>query len=656
MTKKKRNHPLRPPARALSRQLLADLDEVEALLDDGEEEEARLLLADLNQRFPNNREVLALLLNIAYGQQDMETYQYAAEQILRLTPDDADLTLGLAGAYMGNVRPALALRTAHHFLDRWPDHPRAAEVHKMIADVEPLLVAELSRAGFAGPDAREDAARHEEIQSLLSQGRWAQARLLAEQILRRNPDLVPVLNNLSLVSFMEGRLDDAIAIAERVLARDGDNYHSLSNLTRYFCIEGRMADARDMAARLTAVVSDAPDVWTKIAEGLSYLGDDAGVLDALRSAEHSHARNLTGTMATLYHLAAVASLRLGREPEARKYWRWAVRDAPSLAIALENLEDLSVPVGERHAPWPFAIDQWVSRTALAAYVKALEPAIRRGDDAVNAAKRRFVQQHPEVIPLIPMLLDRGDPEGRFFALQVALPSDLPAVQESLRDFALGQRGPDAMRIEAARAAQAAGLLPIGMTRLWTRGAWRDLPLMGWEIHAEPYEKHRPPVEGWLHEATEALRMQDTARAEQLLLRALEREPDAPDLLNNLSAAYSIEGRTDEAEAIIRRIHERNPDYLHGRANLARFLIQDGKFDEAEALLDPSLARPRLHVSEFSALMNARIELLVARKERQAAHTWLDVWRAVDPDNPVGVILEERLEQAGRSLWSFGSRR
>jgi predicted Zn-dependent protease len=180
-------------------------------------------------------------------------------------------------------------------------------------------------------------------------------------------------------------------------------------------------------------------------------------------------------------------------------------------------------------------------------------------------------------------------------------------------------------------------------------------LMGWEIHSEPYEKHRPPVEGWLHEATDALRLQDTARAEELLTRALEREPDAPDILNNLSAAYSIEGRADEAEAIIRQVHARNPEYLHGRANLARFLIQDGKLDEAEALLDPPFARPRLHVSEFSALINARIELLVARKERQTAHTWLDVWRAVDPDNPVGVIWEERLDQAGRALWSFGGR-
>ena len=141
----------------------------------------------------------------------------------------------------------------------------------------------------------------------------------------------------------------------------------------------------------------------------------------------------------------------------------------------------------------------------------------------------------------------------------------------------------------------------------------------------------------------------------MLKRALEREPDAPDLLNNLSAAYILQGRTAEAEAIIRQVHERNPEYLHGRANLARFLIEDGKLDEAEALLEPLFSRTRLHVSEFSALVSARIELLFARKERQTAWTWLDVWRAIDPDNPVVLIWEGRLEEAGRSLWQFGHR-
>jgi len=83
---------LTPPS-ALPRQLRDDLDEVEALLEDGEEEEARLLLDDLDRRYPRNEHVLSLLVRLAHDQQDMETYQYAVEQLLRITPNDATLAL-----------------------------------------------------------------------------------------------------------------------------------------------------------------------------------------------------------------------------------------------------------------------------------------------------------------------------------------------------------------------------------------------------------------------------------------------------------------------------------------------------------------------------------------------------------------------------------
>jgi tetratricopeptide (TPR) repeat protein len=642
MAKKKRGRPAQSPVRAMSRQLLDDLDEVESLLAEKRWNEARAILADLHQRFPTNKGVLTLLVNLAYDQHDMELYQSAAGQLLRLTPNDADLTRGLAGAYMVNMRPALGLRTAQQFLDRWPDHPHAAEVREMVAKIEPLLVTELPKLGLDGPDALEVAAQHEEVQSLLSQGHWEQARLLAQQVLRRTPDLIPVLNNLSQIYSFEGQTDDAIATAERVLALDDDNHHALSNLTHYFVASGRAEDAWRMAERLKAVVSEAPDLWTKIAEALSYLGDDEGVLDTLRRAEGTRVRQATGTMALLYHLAAVAALRLGKEADARKHWRQALKDSAWMQVAQANLDDLRAPIGERHAPWPFALQQWVPRKTLDAYVKLVDPASRRGDGAVTVAHRRFLQRHAEMIPLIPLLLDRGDPAGREFALRVALSSDLPAIQEAVRDFALSQRGPDTMRLQAAQAAREAGLLPVGTVRLWSAGEWRDLQLLGWEIYDEPDSDHLPEVEKRQREATQALRDGDAERGERILKRALEIEPDAPDLWNNLAAAYSQQGRVREAEEIIQRVHERNPDYFFGRTNVALINIRNRRLDEAEEMLKPLVARSRLHTSEFDALMNAEIELYTVRKNPEAARTWLNMWLSTDPEHPTAMMWQQRL--------------
>src|SRR5947207_3176789 len=102
-----------------------------------------------------------------------------------------------------------------------------------LADVELLL-----------QHKRYDEARaalaelHEEVQSLMNQGQWPQARRRAEKILQRQPDFIPVLNNLSQLYFADGQVDQAIATAQRVLALDPANYHALSNLARYLCLSG----------------------------------------------------------------------------------------------------------------------------------------------------------------------------------------------------------------------------------------------------------------------------------------------------------------------------------------------------------------------------------------------------------------------------------
>ena len=53
-------------------------------------------------------------------------------------------------------------------------------------------------------------------------------------------------------------------------------------------------------------------------------------------------------------------------------------------------------------------------------------------------------------------------------------AETPELLSALRDFGLGQRGPDALRHEAAQAAGEAGLLPSGPVQFWAQGEWRDI--------------------------------------------------------------------------------------------------------------------------------------------------------------------------------------
>src|SRR5205085_10342975 len=123
--------------------------------------------------------------------------------------------------------------------------------------------------------------------------------------------------------------------------------------------------------------SDLEDLSAKKAEAFSYLGDDEAVMEAFREADLSAPDQPLPADALPYHLAAVASLRLGDEPQARRYWKQAQQCDPSMILAQDNLDDLAKPVGERHAPWAFGFPQWVPHQALRDLARRVETANRR---------------------------------------------------------------------------------------------------------------------------------------------------------------------------------------------------------------------------------------------------------------------------------------
>jgi len=611
---------------------LDELRKVETLIRRKRWAEAVEMLESLNHRYANRPEVLSALANTHYELGDMQRYQAVCERLLKTTPGDADLTLALARAYVKNMWPALALRTYRRFLDRWPDHSQADEARTMVAELKARMDDILVDLGLDVEGGLELATWHEEAQSLLAQGEYRQAHRVEQQLLRRHPGFAPALNNISQIDFLQGRREGAIGVARQVLAFDPDNFHALSNLARYLCLNGRVDEAQTWAERLKAVESDQVDVWVKKAEALSYLGDDEGVLDAFAGAERAGHLDLVDPI--LYHLAAVAAMRLGREDEARRHWQRARELSPGLELVQDNLDDLRKPVAERHAPWVSAFPNWASERIVRDLLQEIEPASRRGEEAASQAARRYLRRHPEIVGLVPQLLDRGDPQGREFALRIALMTRTPEMLDALRDFALSRRGPDAMRMLAAHAASEGRVLPSGLARLWMRGEWREILLLGFELHDEDDGfEHRPQVDRLLVKATTALQQREGRRAEQLLLQALEAEPDAPDLLNNLAAAYGLQGRRQEAESLVRQVHERHPDYVFARTSVARIFVDRGEIDQAKALLEPLFSRKRLHYGELGALCEAQIELYLAQDDFDGARSWLDMWADADPEEP-----------------------
>ena len=244
-----------------------------------------------------------------------------------------------------------------------------------------------------------------------------------------------------------------------------------------------------------------------------------------------------------------------------------------------------------------------------------------------------------------MLLDRGDGAGRELALRLAGLLRTPAMLQAVRDFALGQRGADKVRLQAAQLADEAGLLPGGPRRLWLDGEWRGGIVQRFEIHTDVVERpHAPGVFDLLTQGTTALREGNAARAEGVLRQALAIDPDDPLVLNNLAVACAQQGRTGESEALSIRLHERHPDYLFGRTALASLATERGDLDRGRQLLEPLLTRPRLHVGEFAALCMAEVNLHLAAGDRKQAEHWLGMWREVMPEHPSLGQFEARLRR------------
>lgn len=607
-----------------------DLRRAEGLLDRGEWADARDLLLSLEQRSPRREDVLEMLAEVAEALQDALLFERALERLAALQPDDPDLLAGLAGAHLLNTSPARALQALRRLEARWPERAADKEVAPLKAKLEGLVGHLLEHLGRQGEEGLEIAARHERARSLLAQGRAAEALAAAEHLLERWSDFVPALNNASQAQLLLGRTDEAIALARRVLELDPTNMHALSNLTRYLLLDGRHPEAAATAERLRATPVVASDGFVKQAEAFSFLGDDEAVLDTFEAARKARVLDPAYTGELLCHLAGVAALRLGREAEARRRWRQALKLAPGYPLSQDNLDDLELALPERHGPWPFDFASWVPNAVIRALVVevGVKPSARTAERL-----RQFLGAHPNLVALLPALLDRGDPPAREFAVQLSSLASTPATLAALKDFALGQRGPDELRMQAAQTCVEAGLIEAGPVRLWVRGAWREVLLLGITVSYEPEDGYPRSIARLMERAHTLLRQGKGAAAEPLLRQALGERPDDPRLLNNLAVALTQQKRDEEARAIMEAIWARHPDYLFGRVSRARTLIEEGDLAGAQAQLEPLARLTRMHVTEFSAYCAAQVHLLSARGDPEAAESWLAFWEQVHPDDP-----------------------
>ncbi len=609
------------------------LQKIESLIRQDQWFQAKDLLKALKVAYPTNIEIARYLVEVSLALGDDHQVLLACEHYVEVNPKDPKGYVNLFKAYYTNQHLLLAQQTFQRAQAKWPNHSIIQQLVDVATEIQALLPTLIHREDLKALDTDvqlELLLLHEQGQAFLHTGRYSQARAAESQVLQRLPSFAPSQNNLSLVAFVEGQIDEAISLTQGVLEQDPDNLHALSNIVRYYCVQGELDQAYTYHDRLKNNTSARWDP-TKQIEGLSYLGDDQAIVDLF---EQLKAADEMPENPFFYHLVAVALARQGKRQEALEYWEKALDLSPGYRIALANLADQEQLSGDREGPWAFELTAWIRESVIEEFRDLVEATKNQDDSVLREKLSLYLNQHPEIEKIVPVLLERGDLRGRQFAGFLASLTRNPALLSALKTFALSQWGSDQSRMEAFQRLSEAGVWTGEPIQMWRQGKWTEIMPIGFELSADAEISHSPQVTQLYQQSILLLREGKAAEAEALLLQAIELEPTAPDLKNNLAAAYHYQDRRDEAEALVREIASQFPTYGYGQISLAKLQLMEHQIEAAESTLQALLTKKHFHYDEFGAFSDTYLTLLTIQDKQDAARSWLQLWQQTDPDSPL----------------------
>ncbi len=632
-----------------------ELKQIDAMIEAGGLPEALQKLQELAPRLPNRVEVFEIMLMLAVELNDKQTLLKAAIRLAELQPHVPAHHFNLFSAYKQNLMPALALKTGRYFLSRWPDDSELGrDLKKDVEQLTELLQKDALKLQLPEDDWLEPMVLHEKVQVALSQKKFEETKRLATQLMAIMPHFPAPYNNRSLANWLLGDAEAAIADARRVLEIDPGNVHALSNLTRFLRLTNRLDEARETAERLKAADSRSVDVWTKKAEALSYLFDDAGVLQVAEQADKAGA--LWGEHADpfLLHLAGVAAAQLGEEKKARKFLTEAAKIAPSFARAQANLDDLDKPLGERDGAWAFELTDWLSYTLFEEFINKVGAAAdSKSMKNLKSAAQRYIEKHPHFMALAPALLERGDSVGRELALRLAQMVETPETLAMIKNFLHSPFGPDKLRQSALQFLQENKIIENGaQISFWSRGKQTEIIVMNWRIDDVAYEK--PPAAAIAVAARGFKEMQrgEWERAQEFFSQALAMAPNSASIGFNLAVAEANQGNLAKAVAEMKALAERHPKYAYVHCQLALHALANGRIEEARERLKTLFAFEHFHFEEFATFCQSQVLFfIIGDPNLEAAKHWLNMWERFYPDDPKleivrPVVVDSPLARAG----------
>ncbi len=472
------------------------LARVQSLLLENRAAEALDLLESGAARFGRFAAFQSMLTGVYLGVGRYRDAAVHARLALDLDPKTLDYSLSAAIAYTAAEYFSLARRVRQRWLQSAPrDHPLYEEMWQLEEAFR--SVSQSLAEQYALPDwqtAEEAGYRLDLGRWALDEGRYAEGLQHSRAAAELVPGWPPPRNNVATALFGLERYDEAIAEAEAVLRElDPDNLHALANLVRYHLIVGHAERAREVGERLAHLPApEDMDDAVKQAEGLALAERDEDVYRILSRAEKKF-----GDLPPIAALhLGIAEANLGHPKRALAHLQSAQAQGFSTPLLQETLPALERGQRGRGIAGRFSHTELRDLVPLAGFEEVVQLVKRDEEQDIRdeRAWAELLRKYPQM-PFVArkLLYEAEQPESATTVLRLLAEMRTPEAVETLREFALGDKGEQNDRLEAVRCLQEIGEWAPGTeVEVWIDGERRLVQPVTMDI-SEEFLPDYPPA-------------------------------------------------------------------------------------------------------------------------------------------------------------------
>jgi tetratricopeptide (TPR) repeat protein len=448
-----------------------------------------------------------------------------------------------------------------------------------------------------------------------------EAEKICRRALKKLPDLVHVHHLWSTILSQKGQLLKAIDHLEKVQPQFPDDQITKIALCDMYFFKGEVEVAEKLCQEILKEPTTTSYETQLRIEMLAVLNKPQDIVDIFEA--NADPTGKTDIDVNTLHLVATSFALLGDVEQARTLWKNIVEAAPM--IVEDNLDDLTKPAYMQNGIAYFEMPFWIP----SAWIDMLSvPAKNIAQNKVRIQK--LFKKSPWLEHLVKVLFERGNQEGREFALHLCQSNPLPI----LEPFVTGKAGTDHDRLTGLKIMLDNDMMTReNLPDMWMDGEWEQPELFKYNTTYDAVESYdNKDVQQLIQEIHDVIRAGDFETALDMLDEAGDIDPDNRTLLNYELVAYNQLGMEDYALDVLDEMVDKHPDYYFTRIEQARALIKQDKLDEAKDYLtfEKDYDEP-VHISELRVYVVASIEWLIAKKMYHKALTWLNQIQVIAPE-------------------------